>query len=330
MPFVRYGLSLACLAATALTGCGPGTQQLTGPITDRFHHPCPGRTPQQNLENGGLYQPDPVCDTYMLPEVTVATAPGAPLAPASSGQQAVVVGTLKEMTAAEADARHLSAEWTGAAISDSQTKCATYLGRFTGNQAGESIGFDVTALVLSGLAAVFTPVNTVRGLAAASTAVQGTKAAVNNDLFQQITVLLFAQQINATYYPDIKSYAETTLTKNPPTPAALTYAEIQRIHHECSFINAITNIAAKTPAPGATSTTKIDLATLAASTPKDFQSGTSPGRIYEVTKSSATPPVYSLRTKSPPGGFGPLVSFGTDPTVLQDFLNADQAKPTTP
>jgi hypothetical protein len=50
-----------------------------------------------------------------------------------------------------------------------------------------------------------------------------------------------------------------------------------------------------------------------------------PGRIYAAKKSSAAPPVYSLRTKNPPGEFGPPVSFGTDPSVLHDFLNTDQA-----
>lgn len=138
-------------------------------------------------------------------------------------------------------------EFVSAAIWDSRRKCQDFIGMFTGAQAADNTALDVSALILSGLATVFTPANTVRSLSAASTAVQGTKQAINSDLYQQMTMLLLVQQINSTYYKQMSD----EFGSFPPTGTALqnlsASAELEKIqgmHRNCSIPFAAANISA--------------------------------------------------------------------------------------
>lgn len=123
-----------------------------------------------------------------------------------------------------------------AAITDSQGSCSNFIARLTAQQAGLNASGEVVSIILSGLASVFTPVATVRALAAASSIVQGSQAAINNQFFQQLTLVLFVQTMNKSYFErlgrfraDYQGSAPTELRFN----AAIT--ELQDIHRECSI-----------------------------------------------------------------------------------------------
>jgi hypothetical protein len=132
-------------------------------------------------------------------------------------------------------------------LSDSRTKCQMFIGQFTGLQSAENTSLDIASLVLSGLGSVLTPANTVRALSAGSTAVQGTKQAINADLFQQITMLLLVQQINATYYQALNAAFPSEATSGGPPAfppigaelatfrAAPAFQKIVDIHKNCSI-----------------------------------------------------------------------------------------------
>jgi hypothetical protein len=150
------------------------------------------------------------------------------------------------------------------AIEDSRRKCKQFIAQFTSSQAAENTSLDVLGLILSGLATVFTPASTVRGLAAASTAVQGTKQAINTDIFQQMTVLLLMQQIKKTYYDNLSQrYASFPPTSSLPAGyASGELLQIEAIHDNCSIPISLSNLDASSgKAPTAptvtTSTVKI-------------------------------------------------------------------------
>jgi hypothetical protein len=109
----------------------------------------------------------------------------------------------EEMTAQQADALLVTNAWIDSAVVDSLNKCDRFRGQFIGGRAAESSALDVTALVLTSLASVFTPANTVRPLAAAATGVLGIRAALDTDVYQEITALAYLQRVNDTYDKEI-------------------------------------------------------------------------------------------------------------------------------
>jgi hypothetical protein len=298
-------LQYISIGATAvLSACGgPASQQMLGPVKSVVSGPlCPG--PQSTVQrSGSIYFPEPVCDTYAID------------------------GT-NPITAQQADGKALSVEWVGAALSDSQTKCEAFINKFTGSQAAENTGFDIVALVLSGLAAVFTPANTVRALAASSTAVQGTKQAINTDLFQQMTMLLLVQQINVTYYIELANFNKTfppkTTEDKSSFRASAAFAQIQSFHKDCSIPFAAASISAnqKSSLTTGNAPTKIQTSDLTAGTHK-FKGKS--GIIYTVTVTNTTPPRYSMQTQFPEGSVGPPVNL--KPTDILTQLNGDDAQP---
>jgi hypothetical protein len=293
-------------ATAVLSACnGPGSQQLLGPVKSVVSGPlCPG--PQSTVtRSGSIYFPEPVCDTYAID------------------------GT-NPITAQQADDKKpaLSVEWVGAALSDSETKCEAFINKFTGSQAAENTGLDITALVLSGLAAVFTPANTVRALAASSTAVQGTKQAINTNLFQQMTMLLLVQQINVTYYTEVANFNKTfppkTTEDKSSFRASAAFAQIQSFHKDCSIPFAAASISTNQKSPSTTGNapTKTQTSDLTAGTHK-FKGKS--GIIYTVTVTNTAPPRYSMQTQFPEGSVGPPVSL--KPTDILTQLNGDDAQP---
>jgi hypothetical protein len=212
-----------CLAACV----GPGTEQMTAAVLPGgpTNEICPA-------DSRNLFFAAPMCTTYRLKSTDPAP-----------------------ITAADADAYADAAKnpderiaFISAALIDSRQKCTNFIKRFTGEQAGENSLLDVSALVLSGVAAAITgPASTIRGLAAGSTAVQGIKQTVNADFFQQLTVALFIQQINTTYFQVLD-------TEFPPSSlgtltAAGSLARIQAIHRNCSIPFAAANISANQQKP---------------------------------------------------------------------------------
>jgi len=293
------GASLAITLTIALTGCGPGTKQLYQPITAAISGPlCPG--PDTVITGGGsLFFPAPVCDTYKI-NGNIYTSSGA-------------------------DDHHVGLEWAAAALSDSEEKCTRYINGFTGSQAAENTGFDVAALILTGLATVFTPANTVRALAASSTAVQGTKAAINTDLFQQMTVMLLVQQINTTYFTQLEDYTKTLPANTINSiSASVAYTKIVNIHRLCSIPFAVASISQtqKTAASGAAVPAKIDVTKLASGTNK-FKGKS--GNIYVLTISTTAPRRYALQIQFSIGTLGPAETL--DATTVQNILTLDEAQP---
>jgi len=197
------------LLALSLTGCGS--------LGDRFltqlganSEPSAVDPSTQNIAN--IYAARPLRLSY-----TMRSAPSNPVA-------------IPDVTPA------LQTDFLGLAVVDSLEKCARFVSTLTASQAtGNTVG-GVTSIVLSGLAAVFTPAATVRALSAASSIVQGAQAEVNSEFFQQLTLVLFVQQINKSYYERLGQFRATTMSgelSRPRFVAALT--ELQEIHRECSI-----------------------------------------------------------------------------------------------
>src|SRR5579863_1358874 len=212
---VRARLLLAILGLLALTGCnGPAANGLKS----AFQSVTPGSTSCSSTAVPDIFFAKPLCDTY---------------------------GTWKD--AADVDTHGTAtdkADFVAAALKDSRDKCQVFISQFTGSQGLENSAFDITSLVLTGLAAVLTPVNTVRALAASSTAVQGTKQAINSDLYQQMTVILLVQEINNSYYQQLNvDFANFTASGQLPAnfSAGVAFAKLVDDHKNCSIPFAAAN-----------------------------------------------------------------------------------------
>lgn len=208
-----FFMLLACLV---LTHCGtPAGEQMTDSVLPNAPsgETCP-------LKSRNPFFAAPMCTTYVL----------------KTGQA--------PMTAADADGDPtLRAAFTSAALIDSRTKCQAFVSKFTGEQAGSNLLLDTGAIVLSGVAAAITgPASTIRGLAAGSTALQGFKQTNNADLFQQMSIALFVQEINTNYFQVLDSEFPPENIASISAPAAL--ARIEAVHRNCSIPFAAANMAA--------------------------------------------------------------------------------------
>jgi len=313
------GLVLLC-GATILSGCGgPASRQLESMLPNSMQDgtSCLGKS------SYNIYFANPICGNYSI-----------------LGSPAVMTAQQADGADANDPTKSHAIAFVSAALSDSRTKCQNFISLFTGSQSAENTGFDVTAIILSGLASVFTPANTVRALAAASTAVQGTKAAVDSDLYQQMTMLLLVQQINSTYYSEIDSYSKNFPPSNLSAFSASNALQtIQGYHKDCSIPFAAASISANqaksasgTP-QGPTPAPKIALSDLKPGTQK--YKGTNPGVsgvIYIVaattTGTGATAKTtYSYQTQEGAGQPGAQITI--DGNALIDLLNAAGAEPSS-
>lgn len=197
------------LLAAGLGGCGPATSQLAATILPG-HAVCGA--------GSSLFAAAPLCASYNT-------------APDGSAQ-----------TAAQADSATppTSAQFIGAALADSIAKCDAFITRFTGGQATENLAFDVAGIALAGLGAMDFPAATAHALAAASAFTQGTKSALNSDLYQQLTVQIFVQQINSAYYAPIETLQQN-LTGTEK--ASLLLPQIMARHRQCSIPFAAASLA---------------------------------------------------------------------------------------
>lgn len=230
------GLGVAMLGLSACSGPGSKQIQSTFGLNAQTDDTC---TPGEHV-NGNVFFAAPVCTQYKLsPSDTAPTT-----APQADGD--------KDETKT----------FIYAALNDSRTKCRNFVGLFTGAQAAENTTLDILSLILSGLGSVLTPVDTVRALSAGSTAVQGSKQAINTDMFQQMSMLIFVQQINSTYYQKLDDAFTPANVAGLSASAAL--AQIQDIHRYCSIPFAAASINAPqggtTGATGKTDATKYTIA----------------------------------------------------------------------
>lgn len=237
MHAIRVGIVLVlCLIATACGG--PGAKQMVGAILPSTS-PATSAAPLQAICPSGdkkdLFFAAPVCTGFQL-------QPDGPI-----------------ITATMADADNNPAERVGyisAVLVDSRQKCQDFIKQFTGEQAGQNSLLDVSALLLSGIGAAITgPASTIRGLAAGSTALQGVKQTINSNFYQQLTIALFIQQINTTYFTALDNQFVPASLSGMTAAGAL--AGIQSIHRQCSIPFAAANLNAgpqkPQPAAGTTS-----------------------------------------------------------------------------
>ncbi len=285
------GWLLPLFVLILLTGCnGPGMRQLQVATASLTNNTPPSSVTCAAPRRPALFSASPLCQSFTIGSTTI--------------------------DAFNAKDNRRAKDFIGALLDDSMNKCQGFIDAFTGAQSGENLGLDIASIALSALATVFVPVNTVRALSAASTITQGTKAAINSDMFQQLTVQLFVQQINATYFKEYTDYVKNFRDSSDLTPS-IELAKIQAFHKDCSIPFAAANITSAQAKETATHTS------IGASQIVDKASfkGNS-GIVYTVAVKNST---YTLTEKLPVGSALPPIA--TTPQQIVDLLNTDQAVP---
>ena len=191
------------------------------------------------------------------------------------------------------------------AVNDSIRKCQGFVNFITEGQAVSNVYFDTLSILLSGLASVFTPVNTVRSLTAASTISQGSKGAVNSNFFQQMSIAIFIKKIEDSYYSEYKNYLS-----NLPSVINIgkELARINLIHRQCS----ITYAAASLNAPVFSPTLPLTQASLYNGA--TFQDPN--GKIYRISRVSGRRTMFRWAILNPAAG-------DTENTADQDMSGSD-------
>ncbi len=230
---IRVGLILIFGLLTASCG-GPGARQMTLAM-------LPGTSPSSTASNPPLQVICPPGNKDLFFAAPVCT--GFQLAPGSSNP--IVTAEIADASNAPAGEK---VAFIAAALGDSREKCTDFIKQFTTEQAGQNSLLDTAGLVLSGIGAAITgPASTLRGLAAGSTAVQGFKQTINADFFQQMTIALFIQQINTTYFQVLDTQFPPAALSNMSASGAL--AAIQSIHRNCSIPFAAANLSTSSQKP---------------------------------------------------------------------------------
>jgi hypothetical protein len=229
-----WPIRICLILAMGLTiaGCaGPGSQKVLASLPSTGSGAC--------RSHDNIFFAEPLCDQY-------AVGPsGSPISAAQADADDAAQG-------AKGGER---VEFVAAALSDSRNKCEKFITQFTGAQAADNTTLDIVSLILSGLGAVLTPANTVRALSAASTGVQGTKQAINTDLYQQMTMLLLVQQIQATYYKQLSDqYSSFPSGNTSALYASVELSKIKDIHLNCSIPFAAANLNATQIKQGSSNT----------------------------------------------------------------------------
>jgi hypothetical protein len=215
-----------------------------------------------------------------------------------------------------------------AALAESYNNCQNFINTFTTGQSAENTAFDVLSVTLSALATAFVPANTVRALAGAATISQGAKGAINSDLYQQLTIQLFVQAINATYFADYNNFL-SNLSNKQQIPYPEQFNKIQLFHRECSIPFAAEQIASTQAkvTPASPTTTPITAADL---TKNATFKGALTGSTYTITNvtTTGTPPntktTYTYKVTLSAGASLPPQQV-TSSDALVGLLNADHA-----
>jgi hypothetical protein len=278
-----------------LSGCsGPGAQQLTGTVTNQFTDSSSCLSHQKT----NIFMARPLCGIYSINGTTI-----------DASQTTTTTG----------------GDFIGAALSDSINKCQAFINDFTAGVSADNTTLDVLSLGLSALATVFVPSSTVRALSGASTITQGTKAAINSDLYQQLTVQLFIQTINSTYFKEYGDFLSTQQT----LPVSLQFAKIELFHKDCSipFAAAALSASQTKTAQATDSTPQITSDKLTDGA--KFKGGIS-GDTYTVSvKTTGVAPnatkTYSYLVTLPSGNNTSPQPQQTTSNALLALLNADHA-----
>ncbi|HEY3936202.1 MAG TPA: hypothetical protein VGL97_02135 [Bryobacteraceae bacterium] len=263
----RFCSLFIILSSVMLSACaGPGTKQLLSNIgiNSSTSQSCYLDNTQPGVN---IFFSERVCDKYPV------------------GTSDAMISASDANTSADP----VKIAFISSAIQDSRTKCDNFVKLFTGAQAGENTTLDVISLALSGLGAVFTSANTVRALSAASTGVQGTKQAINSDLFQQMTIMILVQQINTSFYKPLdalNAQVASSMTASIQPSAAL--ATIQGLQRYCSIPFAAANLSTSQTTGNAATSPKYTIAVGGTVTVGDA--------ISLTAKSSATG--YPISTKA--------------------------------
>jgi len=138
----------------------------------------------------------------------------------------------------------IQAAWLAMAKMDSMAKCDAYTTRLTIARSGTDLTLDIATLALAGASSITLPVRSANTLAALAGISAGTRAAIDEDVYQQNTAPFIAQQINLTYWSDIKAYSVPSSAG--PIDVGNEYAKIIAYHHECSLTAALGQLAKAT------------------------------------------------------------------------------------
>ena len=185
-------------------------------------------------------------------------------------------------------------DFLGSVAYESASKCGAFLSEITSVQASANTKTDIATTLLTALATVFTPVNTIHGLTAGSTVISGSKAAFNSNYFNKAGFTAFHVALISTYYKYLDDYlvglaAISDADVNVPTEVT----KIQTIHASCSLAATEASILATLQAPAA-----------AASSPATQASGAAAART-PVAPAAAAFPVAGptpVATRVPPVG----------------------------
>ncbi|MSP01197.1 MAG: hypothetical protein EXR07_09160 [Acetobacteraceae bacterium] len=131
-------------------------------------------------------------------------------------------------------------------IKSLQSCAALQADLFTG-QIGMNGAADIATTVLAGLASVLTPVNTVRGLAAAAAAVSGVKSTVSNDFFGKQAAGFGGRALNGVYFVPMKQLNDKWGTTGPAdlNDAHKRIRDIADLNTRCSLESALAAVDAK-------------------------------------------------------------------------------------
>jgi hypothetical protein len=131
--------------------------------------------------------------------------------------------------------------WIGEAAADSVAKCTAFLARLSAGQAVTNSAFDITAIALSGAAAITVPIRSAQTLAALAGITTASKAAISSDVFEQNAAPAVAQKIIGTYMPEMRTFiGQTGAVTAKSFPGV--YAQLLANHFDCSLTAALASL----------------------------------------------------------------------------------------
>jgi hypothetical protein len=131
--------------------------------------------------------------------------------------------------------------YLGYIVDDSAKKCELFKGGISASTRASDTLLDFGTTVFAALGTAFSPLSTVHALTAAAAITSGTKSAIDADIYQKETAALIVQQINNTYYSDLKDYLKA-LPGKTDVNVGYEVASIRTFHTECSLDAAVASL----------------------------------------------------------------------------------------
>jgi hypothetical protein len=122
----------------------------------------------------------------------------------------------------------------GRVVLDSETKCQRFLNGLVIAENTVNTTGDITSVVLTGLASVFTPLTTVHALTAGSTVVTGSKASINANIYAKMSIVNFQTALTQSYAQAIKDYTDA-LPHMKDVIVTNEVVKIQAVHDTCTL-----------------------------------------------------------------------------------------------